>query len=68
MDELLPCPFCRSKDLRIRGLPRIYNDLTGFEIVSSHVECLNCGADGPKIAFVKDVVIAWNLRNEMENE
>ncbi len=59
---LLPCPFCKSNELRIRKLPKIDKDFQDFKMYESCVECLNCGADGPKIAYVDDVITAWNTR------
>lgn len=62
ISDLIPCPFCKSKNLRISKEPKISQDLQYFSFVDCCVECLNCGADGPKIAFVDDVKKAWNAR------
>ena len=58
-DELKPCPFCGSTYIRIESLPKIYDAYT-FKILEACVECLTCGAEGPKIAFVSDIRKAWN--------
>lgn len=60
--DLLACPFCASHLLRVVKLPLIEKDFQNFTIHDSHIECLNCGADGPKMAFVTDVKKAWNER------
>lgn len=54
------CPFCGSDDLRISKNIESEN---GYIIAkATKVECLTCGVDGPKIAFVEDVLKAWNDR------
>lgn len=53
--KLNPCPFYASENLRTPKIPKISQDLTTFDLLVSCVECLNCGADGPKIAYVNDV-------------
>lgn len=60
--DLLPCPFCDSKKLRVVKLPRISKDFKAFTMIPSRVDCLGCGAGGPEIAYVKDIKEAWNLR------
>jgi len=62
MKELKPCPFCASLCLRIVKSPKISNDFKDFKMYESQVQCLDCGADGPAIAYVSDVVKAWNER------
>ncbi|WP_088258660.1 Lar family restriction alleviation protein [Fimbriiglobus ruber] len=49
--ELLPCPFCRSTDIKLYG-----NDW--------FVACENCDAQGPKALNPADSAISfWNTRN-----
>ena len=62
MDDLKPCPFCGSNELRICKAPSIAKDLQTFEMVPNRIECLNCGADGPAYAFVNDIIKTWNER------
>ena len=60
MNDLLPCPFCGSNDLRI---PKNIESENGYIVAkATTVECLECGASGPKIAYVSDVLKAWNER------
>ena len=47
--EMLPCPFCGSLRLRVRGMP---NDI-------SYVHCDRCKADGP-LALGGAAVRKWN--------
>ena len=60
--DILPCPFCNSKHLRVVEFPLLNNDCTDCTTICSHVRCIDCGADGPRIAFVEDVIKAWNDR------
>lgn len=59
---LLPCPFCASNDLRTKKTPIFNDDFSIYKMIDSRVQCLNCGADGPALAFVEDVKNAWNIR------
>ncbi len=35
----------------------------------THVECMKCGSEGPKIAYVDDVRAAWSERiQKMEKD
>lgn len=60
--DLLPCPFCQGNNLRISKLPLIDQSFKDFKMYDSCVQCLECGADGPKMAFVKNVTQSWNER------
>ena len=61
--ELNPCPFCGEVILlRMVRLPQISNDLKDFRMLESHIDCVNCGANGPTRAFVLDPKNAWNER------
>lgn len=62
ISDLLNCPFCGEKNLRIPKLPAISADFQDFTLHESCVQCLTCGSDGPKAAFVSDVKKSWNTR------
>ena len=62
ISDLLPCPFCLGKNLRVRKLPLIDKKSETFVMHDSAVECLDCGSDGPKRAYVDNVKKAWNER------
>lgn len=54
MDELKPCPFCGSKEVRMR-----------FDSVieSYYVTCKKCGAEVSQFYGLKDEAVeAWNRR------
>lgn len=49
--ELLPCPFCRGKDVDTN----LHED--------GRVHCYRCGADGPAIPYARDdKATTWNTR------
>ena len=57
MAELKPCPFCRSKKVKVNPF-------------KEYVECYKCGATGPFISnqFLfrttsKQAIDAWNKRS-----
>lgn len=54
----MSCPFCRSLDLAVRNFG------TG-KTRQFHVNCHNCGADGP---LADGTTEAWALWNERPNE
>jgi len=52
----LPCPFCgRTSGVCIVEVPAL--DMTTY-----HVECSNCGGQGPCGGSELDVAIKWNRR------
>lgn len=56
-EELKPCPFCGSKDLKIR----VYHNVSGAVYL---VHCYRCGANGPDYCDNKHSAInAWNKRS-----
>lgn len=56
-EELKPCPFCGSKDLKIS----VYNNKGGTVY---QVYCYRCGANGPDYGDNKQWAInAWNKRS-----
>lgn len=61
MKELKPCPFCASHD--VRESKNVYINKENEVVTAiSHIQCLNCGTDGPKLMYVLDVFKAWNER------
>ena len=62
ISDLLPCPFCNGKNLRVPRLPIISKDFQDFTLHESTVQCLGCGTSGPKSAYVDNVRTAWNER------
>ncbi len=63
--ELKSCPFCGNVVLlMVVRLPKISNDLKDFTMLESHVDCVNCGANGSTRAFVDDPKKSWNERQE----
>jgi hypothetical protein len=59
--KLKPCPFCASENLRTSKNFGIYERELKETVV--YIECLNCGCDGPKIAYVDDPEKEWNERS-----
>lgn len=62
ISDLLPCPFCLGKNLRISKVPLIDKKCETFTMHDAAVYCQDCGAAGPKRAYVDDVKKAWNER------
>lgn len=60
--ELKPCPFCGSTELRIIKALSLSKDLSDFTMIDNYINCLTCGTEGPKKAYVDDVKEAWNER------
>lgn len=50
--ELKPCPFCRSKDVRLLG--------TGIARNDSWARCEDCRAEGPMKYGPRAAIEAWN--------
>lgn len=61
-DNLKNCPFCGGNNFRIPKAPIISSNYQDFKMYETTVSCNNCGADGPKIAYVDNVRKAWNER------
>ncbi len=59
-EELKPCPFCGSNDLR-KSKDFTIKDKNLICLVCD-VQCNNCGCDGPKLFYTNDTVKAWNER------
>jgi Lar family restriction alleviation protein len=62
MTELKSCPFCGSDDLRKSNNFYFCKKEKQVKEMVTFVQCNNCGADGPTIAYVEDTVKAWNER------
>jgi Lar family restriction alleviation protein len=60
-DELKPCPFCASTDLRERE-HYIQHAVNGHHEWT--VNCYNCGAVGPNSLSIDDARRMWNMRRE----
>ena len=54
MDELLPCPSCKSKDIAVEGIDLDDPESTWW------VECRNCGHKGPKTDGIRKAKLYWN--------
>ncbi len=59
MDNLKPCPFCNSDNLRVSKNFKNDGKLT---MINCFVCCEDCGANGPTIVYVEDPIKAWNLQ------
>ena len=59
---LTPCPFCCSSQLRKSNSLNFDKKQEKILLQCSCVQCMNCGAYGPMITFVKDPVKGWNER------
>lgn len=59
--EPLNCPFCNSSSIRI---PKniFFNKEDKLIFEGTSVVCIDCGASGPPIGYVKDIIKAWNER------
>jgi Lar family restriction alleviation protein len=57
--ELLPCPFCGSKDVIIE----VSIDTTGI-----YVECLDCGNRTAQWLKEETAMKKWNSRNKSKDE
>ena len=51
--NLDPCPFCGKSNYNIR-------------VFQKCVECANCGAMGPKDDDIKEFILKWNERADIE--
>lgn len=60
INELLPCPFCASKNVMI-------GDLLGNSGTHS-VFCGNCGVRTPNCADEQDAIYTWNTRHTPKRE
>ena len=64
MNELRPCPFCKSKNLRL-SLKRKWQ-------WPRWIICEDCGADGPLVGCsdndANEAIIAWNTRKGVEKD
>ena len=63
--ELLPCPFCKSADVKAEFIPWVEGEMCD----QFFVECQDCGARGPDIShwvrndeerFLSDARRMWN--------
>lgn len=59
MPELIPCPFCGGEGQMREECD--YMMTAGEE--RWHVQCVECGADGPWEHSKKAAVYVWNRRN-----
>lgn len=60
MEELKPCPFCASKDIKIFSIPLKNKDAVNN---SYTVVCSNCFASSGQIINDKHLAIKkWNMR------
>lgn len=51
----MSCPFCRSLDIAVRSFGTDKSK-------QFHVNCHNCGADGPLADNSTEAVALWNVR------
>lgn len=56
MQDIKPCPFCRSEDVATSNT--VEEGTEGY----GYVECHNCGAQGPFVLGELDAIIKWNER------
>lgn len=63
-DNLKPCPFCDSKDLRIQKKFNFQQD-GNLKGKPTNVSCMNCFAHGPSVIFDEDVQKMWNQRGRV---
>ena len=66
MNDILPCPYCGSTDLRIASFDcnYLYQIKTGERF---NVLCTSCEASGPITFDSGDAVEAWNQRAEAQS-
>lgn len=57
MNELAPCPFCKSSE--VSAYETWYEDA---ERASFHVACDDCGARGPMNESKDGSIMCWNTR------
>ena len=56
-EELKPCPFCGSTDIRIKNI-----SLASSTRLPFWAHCASCGADGPHKSDFGYAIAAWNFR------
>ncbi len=56
-NKLKPCPLCGAtpRDLSIR-----------HDLLTSHIVCNKCGAEGPEATIINDAINKWNKLGERE--
>jgi len=57
MTELIPCPFCKSKTIRVIATNRAWNMGTEF-----YATCPSCRAEGPHAISESEAIEKWNER------
>ncbi len=57
--EPLPCPFCKSSNIRISEHIR-FDIKEGIIIEPISVQCIDCGANGPTIMYIEKTIETWN--------
>jgi len=57
-----PCPFCGSVDLRTSTTSKIEDNKFVCQIQC--IQCMFCGAEGPKKFYVNDPVSKWDDRSD----
>ena len=55
MIEILPCPFCGSKDIEIQPV---------FDDKGHCVHCFDCDSWGPVSDTIDNTIAAWNHRSK----